>query len=110
MDPRHPRPPRASGDNVPLLPIRRLSRSQNIWADDTEDQELTGNENGRLLARGSNEVVFEHFLDDDDDGDIQGRRASGVTMHQETRNSISGKRSLDKLIEKRLVCLVHDRC
>jgi hypothetical protein len=105
MDPRQPRLPRASGDNVPLLPIRRASRSHNIWANNSEEQDLGGNENGRLLGRESNEVVFEHFLDDGDDGDeiTQVRRVSGVSMDQETRNSIAGKRSLDKLVEKTLV-------
>ena|SRR5256885_14894862 len=100
MDPRQPRPPRPSGDNVPLLPIRRTSRSHNIWANDGDEQDLAENENGPLLAR---EVVFEHFLDDDGDEATLVRRASGVSMDQETRNSIAGKRSLDKLIEKRLV-------
>ena len=103
MDPRQPRPPRPSGDNVPLLPIRRASRSHNIWANDGEEQDLAGNENGPLLARESNEVVFEHFLDDDGDEATEVRRASGISMDQETRNSIAGKRSLEKLIEKRLV-------
>lgn len=104
MDPRHPRPPRASGDNVPLLPIRRASRSHNIWADDSGDQQSTGNQNGRLLARESNEVVFEHFLDDDEDTVTHARRASGVSHDQEGRDSFAAKRSMDQLIEKRLVC------
>lgn len=103
MDPRHPRAPRASGDNVPLLPIRRASLSRNIWAGDTDDQSLAGTESGRLLARASNEVVFEHFLEDDEDEEPHVRRASGASMDRKTRDSIAGKRSLDKLIEKRLV-------
>ena len=103
MDPRQPRPPRASGDNVPLLRIRRASHSHNIWAEDSDRQGLAENENGTLLGRESNEVVFEHFLDDEYDEAIQVQRTSGVSMDQETRNSIVGKRSLDKLIEKRLV-------
>ena len=106
MDPRHPRAPRASGDEVPLLPIRRASRSHNIWTDDSPDRHATGDESGRLLARESNEVVFEHFLEDDEDSVTPARETSGVSLDRETRDSFAVKRSMDRLIEKKLVCHV----
>jgi len=56
-DPRKPRAPRGSGDNVPLLPVRRRSRKQNTWNDDDEyNAELDS------LRRRSSEA-FHRFLE-----------------------------------------------
>lgn len=72
-DPRSPARSRQSGDNVPLLSLRRGlrrgSRNQNIWNDDTEENDLTNETRRALLAKKSSDSFHEFLEEEDDDTD-----------------------------------------
>jgi hypothetical protein len=65
-DPRSPARPRQSGDNVPLLPLRRGSRNQNIWNNDGDEEDFTPETRRKLLERKS-EDTFHEFLDEENE-------------------------------------------
>jgi hypothetical protein len=59
-----PQEPRESGDNVPLIPVQRKSRTQNTWNDDEQNAE------GGSLRRRSSET-FHRFSEGEDEEDIE---------------------------------------
>jgi len=66
-DPRNPARPRQSGDNVPLIPLRRRgSRNRNSWNDDTEEPDFTHETRTALLAEKSSDS-FRGFLEEEDE-------------------------------------------
>ena len=87
-DPRNPRAPRKPGDDVPLLPVRRKSRKQNIWTDDTEqDAELDS------LRRRSSET-FYRFLEGEDEDDTRRVSAENGGYRDSEDNGLA-KTSID---------------
>ena len=102
-DPRPSRPPRESGDYVPLLRVRRGSRNQNIW-NDNEDRNTTAAHNN-LRGRRSSEV-FDRFLDDGEDEEDTSRlsRESGVFHDPDSRSGLD-KTDTEGLIAPRSVSL-----
>lgn len=71
-DPRNPARPRHSGDDVPLIPLRRglrrESRNQNIWNDENDEGDFT-HETRRALLRKSNDSFREFLAEEGDDRD-----------------------------------------
>jgi len=69
-DPRNPARPRQSGDNVPLIPLRRQlrrgSRNRNSWNDDTEEPDFT-RETRTALLEGKSSDSFNGFLEEEDE-------------------------------------------
>jgi hypothetical protein len=69
-DPRSPARPRQSGDNVPLIPLRRElrrgSRNRNSWNDDTEEETFSHETRRALLAEKSSDS-FRGFLEEEDE-------------------------------------------
>lgn len=74
-EPRKHREPRRSADNVPLLPVRRRPRHQNVWNDDNEQVAELGD-----LRRRSSETFYE-FLEDEDEEDIGRMTAENGGYH-----------------------------
>ena len=94
-DSRSPARSRQSGDNVPLLSLRRGlrrgSRNQNIWNDDTEENDLTNETRRALLAKKSSDSFHEFLEEEDDDTDrlveANGHDAEAVDI-EETASDI----------------------
>ena len=89
-----PRARRGSGDNVPLLPLRRNSRKQNIWNDEDEyNAELYG------LRRRSTEAVhrfLEYGEDEEEAGHISAENGGyrGSEHHGLDKSSIDDPQSV----------------
>lgn len=64
-DSRKPQAPGESDDNIPLLPVRRKSRRQNVWNDDNEQDTELGS-----LRRRSNETLRQ-FSEGENEEDIR---------------------------------------
>jgi hypothetical protein len=86
-DPREPQAPRESGDGVPLLPVRRKLRKQNIWNDDEQNAE------GGSLRRRSSETLHR-FLEGEDEEDIGRMRAENGGYRGSEDNGLA-KTSID---------------
>ena len=99
-DHRNPQP-QESDDYVPLLPVRRGSRSVNIWNTEEDDQELSPKRNNRLP---SGDPLYR--LVDSEDGDIEDTDGSSGTIHgKATRYRKVG---FEKLETQRLVRSIRD--
>lgn len=100
-DPRNPQPPQESDDYVPLLPVRRGSRSVNIWNTEEDDQELSPK---RYNRRPSRDPLYR--LVDSEDGDIEDANGSSGTIRGEEKRH--RKANFEKLDAQRLDRSIRD--